>query len=67
MYTHQSYISRRHRNDQNVYLEVVCECNWEAEYGLQPVCIEGKSTTRVSGQDEYITVADAYDIPELRR
>lgn len=64
VYPSDIYITRRHRRDQDIYLEVTCECDWEPEHGLQLVFRKGKTLTRVSGQDGHITDADAHDIPD---
>jgi hypothetical protein len=58
------YISRRHRRDNDIYLQVSCECDWEQEHGLQLVFRQGKKLTRISDQDGHLTEADAYDKPD---
>lgn len=58
------YISRRHRRDHDIYIQVTCECDWEQEHGLQLVFRQGKQLTRISSQDEHLTEADAYDKPD---
>jgi hypothetical protein len=58
------YVSRRHRRDCNVYIQVACECAWEDEHGLQLVFRRGKKLIRVSNQDGHLTEADAYNLPE---
>ncbi|EJL72480.1 DUF6985 domain-containing protein [Chryseobacterium populi] len=58
------YISRRHRRDKDIYVQIVCECDWEQEHGLQLVFRQGKQLTRISSQDGHITEADAYDKPD---
>jgi hypothetical protein len=58
------YISRRHRRDNDIYLQVACECDWEQEHGLQLVFRQGKKLTRISNQDGHLTEADAYDKPD---
>lgn len=55
------YISRRHRRDNDIYLQIACECDWEQEHGLQLVFRQGKKLTRISDQDGHLTEADAYD------
>lgn len=57
-------VSRRHRRDQDIYLVVECECEWEQEHSLQLVFRQGKQLTRVSAQDGHLTEADAYDTPD---
>lgn len=58
------YISRRHRRDHDIYIQVTCECDWEQEHGLQLVFRQGKQLTRISSQDGHLTEADAYDKPD---
>lgn len=54
------YVRRRPYNDQDVYVQVACECDWEEEHGLLLVFRQGKKLTRVSEQDGHLTEADAY-------
>jgi hypothetical protein len=58
------YISKRHRRDCDIYIEIACECAWEQEHGLQLVFRQGKKLTRISDQDGHLTEADAYDKPD---
>ncbi len=58
------YVARRDRRDEDIYITVACECDWEQEHGLQLVFRQGKKLTRVSGQDGHLTEADAYDKPD---
>lgn len=58
------YLTRRHRRDQDIYVFVACECDWEQEHGLQLVFRQGKQLTRISDQDGHLTEADAYDKPD---
>lgn len=58
------FVSRRHRRDMDIYIQIACECDWEQEHGLQLVFRQGKKLTRVSGQDGHLTEADAYDIAD---
>ena len=58
------YITRRPYNDQDLYLIVACECDWDEEHGLQLVFRRGKQITRVSSQDGHLTEADADDKPD---
>jgi hypothetical protein len=37
--------------DKEIYVQVLCNCDWEEEHGLQFVFKEGKELIRVSGQD----------------
>jgi hypothetical protein len=58
------YITRRPYKDQDIYLTVACECDWEQEHGLQLVFRQGRQLTRISDQDGHLTEADAYDKPD---
>ncbi|KXH85808.1 DUF6985 domain-containing protein [Chryseobacterium kwangjuense] len=64
VYPSEILVSRRHRRDQKVYVQIACSCEWEQEHGLQLVFREGKQLTRVSSQDGHLTEADAYDKPD---
>lgn len=64
VYPHEIYVTRRHRRDEDIYINVTCECEWEQEHGLQLVFRKGKQLTRISSQDGHITEADAYDRPD---
>jgi hypothetical protein len=37
--------------DKEIYIQVLCNCDWEEEHGLQFIFKEGKELIRVSGQD----------------
>jgi hypothetical protein len=58
------YVTRRPYNEQDIYVMVACECDWEKEHGLQLVFRQGKKLTRISNQDGHLTDADANDIPD---
>lgn len=58
------YVSRRPYKEQDIYIQVACECDWEQEHGLQLVFRQGKKLTRISDQDGHLTEADAYDKPD---
>jgi hypothetical protein len=58
------YVSKRHRRDCDIYIQVACECAWEQEHGLQLVFRQGKKLTRISDQDGHLTLADAFDKPD---
>jgi len=58
------YISRRHRRDKAIYIQIIAECAWEPEHGLQLVYRRGKELARVSEQDGHLTHTDAYGLPE---
>jgi hypothetical protein len=58
------YIKRRAYQEQDVYVQVICECDWDKEHGLQLVFRQGKKLTRISYQDGHLTEADAEDKPD---
>jgi len=55
------YVTRRPYKEQDIYVQIACECDWEQEHGLQLVFRQGKKLTRISDQDGHLTEADAYD------
>jgi len=58
------YVLRRHSRDEDIYLQIACEADWEQEHGLQLVFRQGKKLTRISDQDGHLTEADAYNKPD---
>lgn len=64
VYPTELFVSRRTANDQDMYVLLTCECEWDQEHGLQLVFRQGKKLTRVSGQDGHLTHSDAYEIPD---
>lgn len=54
------YVTRRPYKEQDIYVQIACECDWEQEHGLQLVFRQGKKLTRISDQDGHLTEADAY-------
>jgi hypothetical protein len=58
------YVTRRPYKEQDIYVQVACECDWEQEHGLQLVFRQGLKLTRISDQDGHLTEADAYDKPD---
>lgn len=58
------YIARRPYKEQDIYVQIACECDWEQEHGLQLVFRQGKKLTRISEQDGHVTEADACDKPD---
>ncbi len=58
------YVTRRPYKEQDIYVQIACECDWEQEHGLQLVFRQGKKLTRISEQDGHLTEADAYDKPD---
>lgn len=64
IYPVEIIVTRRHRRDKDIYLQIHCNCEWEIEHGLQIVFRQGKKITRVSDVDGHSTEADAYDKPD---
>jgi hypothetical protein len=64
VYPDEIIVTRRHRLDNDIYLQIHCNCEWEIEHGLQIVFRQGKKITRVSSIDGHSTEADAYDKPD---
>ncbi|MBX2877310.1 MAG: hypothetical protein KTR30_34635 [Saprospiraceae bacterium] len=60
------YVERRHRRDQDIYISLQGECEWEREHGLQLVFRQGRKLTRVSQIDGHLTEADAYDTADAQ-
>ncbi len=58
------FVTRRHRRDRALYVQILAECDWEQEHGLQIVYRRGSELVRVSDQDGHLTLADASDLPE---
>jgi hypothetical protein len=58
------YVTRRPYKEQDMYVQIACECVWEQEHGLQLVFRQGKKLTRISDQDGHLTEADAYGKPD---
>ncbi|PXY40982.1 hypothetical protein DMB65_10445 [Flavobacterium cheongpyeongense] len=58
------YVTRRPYKEQDIYVQIACECDWEQEHGLQLVFRQGKKLTRISDQDGHLTEADAYNKPD---
>ncbi|GGC60630.1 DUF6985 domain-containing protein [Undibacterium terreum] len=57
-------VCRRQRGDRKVYVQVVADCDWDHEHGLQLVFREGKQLSRVSSFDDHLTYADAFGLPD---
>jgi hypothetical protein len=64
VYPTEIYVSRRSRRDQDIYISISCNCEWEQEHGLQLVFRQGKKLTRISSIDGHLTESDAYDTPD---
>jgi hypothetical protein len=60
------HVSRRHRRDRLIYVEILAECRWEIEHGLVVIYRSGSTLSRVSEQDGHLTTSDAFDFPEER-
>jgi len=58
------HVTRRPYKEQDIYIMLACECDWEEEHGLQFVFRQGRKLTRISDQDGHLTEADAYDKPD---
>jgi hypothetical protein len=58
------HVSRRHRRDRLVYVQILAECQWEEEHGLMVIYRSGSTLSRVSDQDGHLTTSDAFDLPE---
>jgi hypothetical protein len=61
IYPSRICVSRRPYKEQDIYIMIDCECDWEQEHGLQLVFRQGKQLTRISEQDGHLTEADAYN------
>lgn len=57
-------VQRRAYGDEQIYVQLCCECEWEYEHGLQLVFRLGSELKRVSDQDGHLTHTDAFDLPE---
>ena len=57
-------VSRRHRRDKDIYIQLICNCSWEEEHGLQLVFRRGNKLVYVSDSNGHLTKAVAYDLPE---
>ncbi|MCU0449849.1 MAG: hypothetical protein MUC97_08400 [Bernardetiaceae bacterium] len=64
VYPTEIFLKRRPNRDQDIYLVIACECEWEEEHGLQLVFRQGKQLTRLSAQDGHLTEANAYGKPD---
>lgn len=48
------YVSREPYEDKGMYLQLLCDCDWEQEHGLQLVYNKQGQLVRVSAQDGHI-------------
>ncbi|WP_026471596.1 DUF6985 domain-containing protein [Alkanindiges illinoisensis] len=56
----EAAVSRRTENDQDVYITLSCECDWEPEHGLMIVFKNGSQVCKVGAYDGHVTNSDAY-------
>jgi hypothetical protein len=64
IYPTDIYVSRRQYKDQDIYISIICECDWDVEHAVQFVFRQGKQLTRLSAYDGHLTDADAFDISD---
>lgn len=62
----QPMVTRNRYGDNEVYVSVQCECDWEPEHGLQLVLKNGLHVTKLGGFDGHLTNADAYGDDRLK-
>ncbi len=62
--TPTNIIVRKRPEDHVVYIQVLAECRWEREHGIQIVYKDGNRLSRVSEQDGHLTYSDAYDVSD---
>lgn len=60
----QIHVSRRPYGDAAVHVQIVGNCDWDREHGIQIVFREGNVLRRVSSQDGHLAYCDAYNVPE---
>lgn len=58
------HVQRRHRRDEDIYVHMGMDCEWEDEHGLQFVFRKGLKLTRINQQDGWLTDADAFALPD---
>ena len=58
-------VKRRPFGDQLIYIEFECDCDWEAEHGLQIVLKQGLFINKIGPYDGHLTNSDAYAKKEL--
>lgn len=58
------HVQRRHRRDEDIYVHMGMDCEWEEEHGLQFVFRKGLKLTRLGQQDGWLTDADAFGLPD---
>ena len=57
-------VQRRHRRDEDIYVHMGMDCEWEDEHGVQLVFRKGLQLTRISQQDGWLTDADAFALQD---
>jgi hypothetical protein len=57
-------VCRLQQGDRKVYVQIVADCDWDHEHGLQLVFREGKTLSRVSMFDDHLTYSDAFGLPD---
>lgn len=62
---HDVVISRRGYGNNEIYVSIECECDWEPEHGLQLVFKGGVNICKVGPYDGHVTNSDAYGDPTL--
>lgn len=55
------YIEKGYNNDDNWYIIMEANCDWEEEHGLMLVWRNGTTLTKVGGYDGHLTNVNAYD------
>lgn len=58
-------VSRRHRGDWGIYISIECDCDWEAEHGLQFVLYNGLRVNKLGSYDGHLANSDAFDDERL--
>lgn len=53
-------VERRDPDDRDVYISIECNCDWEAEHGLQIVIRNGTAVSKVGPYNGHLSNADAY-------
>lgn len=62
----QISVSRRPQ-DKLIYIQVLLDCDWDQEHGLQLVYKQGQELVRVSSQDGHYTHEDAYGLADTQK
>jgi hypothetical protein len=56
---------QRRSEDNQIYISLGCECDWDPEHGLQIVFKNGLEINKVGECDGHLTNSDAFDRPEF--